>query len=239
MPNILKSLTAGFLCLFFLSACGYTGNPEVQDHVYKAQLNTVQQAVDQFQKDTGVLPIKTRDQKTPLYQKYPIAFENRLIPKYLPDAPENAYMNGGLFEYVLVNAEKDPTVKVIDLTTVQVVQKLQRRVNFFEHQHHYTPTQGTIGPKRYKLYYKSLGYDQPPYVKSPFTGYQLGFVVGPDSKVHIDYRKDLNAFMKKYRASYKPGQDIRNILVQHSPFVPVDSFPYTVNPSGDPVFLTK
>lgn len=237
MTKMMKCSLAAVGCFFFLSACGYSGNPEIQQHVYKAQIQTVQTAVNEFHKSTGVLPIKTRDQKTPIYQKYPIDF-NRLV-HFLPDAPENAYMNGGIFEYVLVNAEKKPTVKVVDLTTVQTVQELQRRLNLFRYKHHYTPIKKVIVPKRYTLNYDKLGYSKPPFVNSPFTGYNLGFVVGTHSKVHIDYRKDLHAFLKKYGGRYKQGKEIRSILVNHSPFVPVDSLPYTINKAGDPIFLLK
>lgn len=235
--KIAKFLMTAIGCLLFLSACGYPGNPEVQQHVYKAQIQTVQTAVDEYHKQTGVLPIKTRNEKTPIYEKYPIDF-NRLT-RYLPEAPGNAYMNGGIYEYVLVNAEKHPTVKVVDLTTVQTVQELQRRLDLFRYKHHYTPVKKVIMPKRYTLDYEKLGYSKPPFVSSPFTGYHLGFVVGTDSKVHIDYRKDLHAFLQKFGGHYKPGQDIRNILVNHSPFVPVDSLSYTISKSGDPIFLTK
>lgn len=236
--KIMKCLTGLAVSIFLLSACGYPGDPNVQEHVYPAQIQTVQSAVNEYHKDTGVLPIQTRDQKTPLYKKYPIDF-NRLLGKYLPNAPQNAYANGGIFEYVLVHAEKNPTVKVADLQNEQVLQELQTKINFFRYSHHFTPIGKIIVPKRYTIDYKKLGYHTPPYVTSPFTGYQLGFVIGPNSKVHIDYRKDLHAFMKKFGGSYKPGEDIRHILVDHSPFVPIDSFPYTINSSGDPIFLVK
>lgn len=236
--KIIKSLPVWIGAVFILSACGYQGNPQVQQHVYPAQIQTVQTAVNEYHKDTGVLPIQTRNQQTPIYKKYPIDF-NRLLGKYLPNEPQNAYSNGGIFEYVLVNAEKNPKVKVADLQNEQTLQDLQTKIDFFRYSHHFTPIGKIIVPKRYTVDYKKLGYHKPPYVTSPFTGHQLGFVIGPDSKVHIDYRKDLYAFMKKYHGSFNPGEDIRHILVEHSPFVPIDSFAYTVNSAGDPVFLIK
>lgn len=238
MPKMMKYFPTGFLCLFLLSACGYTGDPEIQHHVYKSQIETVQSAVNQYHKDTGVLPIKTRPQKTPIYQKYPIDFD-RLVKKYLPDPPENSYLKGGIYEYVLVNAEKNPTVKVIDLTTVDKVQEVQRRVDMFRAKHGFSPLKDVIVNKRYSLDYKAMGYQNPPAIKSPFTGRDLDFVIDTKSKVHIDYRSDLYAFLKKYGEDYQKGEDIRNILVKHSPFVPVDSFPYTVNDKGEPIFLVK
>lgn len=43
---------------------------------YKDQILAVQTAVDTFKKDNGgILPIKTKEAETPIYQKYPIDFK--------------------------------------------------------------------------------------------------------------------------------------------------------------------
>ena len=42
----------------------------------KIKLNRFKRAVNQFQEDNGgILPIKTKDANTPIYQKYPIDFK--------------------------------------------------------------------------------------------------------------------------------------------------------------------
>ncbi|HEX6923389.1 MAG TPA: hypothetical protein VF149_06155, partial [Bacillales bacterium] len=90
MSKLMKNSFAAILTLLFLSACGgYAGGRQVQHTVYETQIHSVQEAVDKFQKHTGVLPIKNRDMGTPIYQKYPIKFE-RLVPKYMSGAPDNA-----------------------------------------------------------------------------------------------------------------------------------------------------
>lgn len=61
-----------------LSGCLYPQDKLAENQVpYEDQVKSVQSAVDRFQKDNGgILPIKTRDASTPIYQKYPIDFQN-------------------------------------------------------------------------------------------------------------------------------------------------------------------
>ena len=65
-------------------------------------MQTVQAAVNQFQKDNdGILPIKNSVETTPIYQKYPIDFK-RIVPEYMAEPPRNAFESGGVFQYVIV-----------------------------------------------------------------------------------------------------------------------------------------
>ena len=52
--------------------------------------------------------------------KYPIDFK-RLVPQYMAEPPGNAYESGGVFQYVIVNAEKNPTVKIFDLRIADLI----------------------------------------------------------------------------------------------------------------------
>lgn len=235
MPKFIKALPILAL-VFVLSGCLNSGDDEGKKAVSEPQIKSVQEAVDQFQKQEGVLPIKTRDQKTPHYLKYPIDF-NRL-KSYLPEPPSNAYEEGGVYSYVIVDAEDDPTVKLADMRIVNKVQELQRGLNVYRSQHNFSPIGKVISDKRYTLDYKKIGYDHPPIVKSPFSGDDLNFVVGTQPDIRIDYRKDLNAYLKKYDHDYKKGDDIRDILWKHSPFVPIYSLPYTIK-DNEPIFLLK
>src|SRR5690348_7684666 len=82
-----------------LSGCMYPKEELTQNQVpYKDQIKAVQSAVDDFQKDNGgILPIKTKDAETPIYQKYPIDFK-KIAPKYIAEPPGNAYESGGIFQ---------------------------------------------------------------------------------------------------------------------------------------------
>ncbi|MFE7152032.1 hypothetical protein ACFVIJ_16925, partial [Heyndrickxia sporothermodurans] len=115
----MKRFTLLFLVLSsiaFLSGCMYPQDKLAKNQVpYESQIEEVQKAVNKFQKDNdGILPIKTKDQSTPIYEKYPIDFK-KMIPNYLSDAPGNSYENGGIFQYVLIDVENKPKVKIFDL----------------------------------------------------------------------------------------------------------------------------
>ena len=77
------------LVILVLTDCGSPTNfdqsslrPDVD------MLAGVQRAVNEYREDTGVLPIKTRDQDTDIFIKYLIDFE-KLIPKYIGSPPAN------------------------------------------------------------------------------------------------------------------------------------------------------
>ena len=60
-----------------LTGCLYPKENMKQNAVpYEDQLQVVQKAVVTFkEQNDGILPIKTRDMSTPIYQKYPIDFQ--------------------------------------------------------------------------------------------------------------------------------------------------------------------
>ena len=105
-----------------------------EDHItqntipYGDQATSVQTAIKQFQEDQGgILPIKTLDQTTPIYQKYPIDFK-RLVPEYMAEPPGNAYESGGVFQYVIIDAESNPTVKIVDLRIAELISEINLRI---------------------------------------------------------------------------------------------------------------
>jgi hypothetical protein len=236
MLKMIKCCTV-FILLFALSGCLYPQERADHQVPYKTQVQTVQTAVDQYKKETSVLPIKTRDQDTPIYRKYPVAFNN-LVPKYMSKPPGNAYQEGGIYQYVLVNAEKKPEVKLVDMRIVDQVQKLQRRLDMYRIENKYPPFDEVITDNRYTIDYSKLGYDSPPYVKSPYSGKNLSFFIDSEAKVHVNYAKDLYEMLQKNDTDYQKGEDIRYLFVEHSFFVPVYSVPYTVE-NNEPIFLVK
>lgn len=222
--------------LFILSGCLYPEDRLQKNKIpYEAQIDSVQKAIDQYREDSGgLLPIKTRDQSTPIYEKYPIDF-NLLIPEYLPEPPGSAFENGGIYLYVLVDVEKKPTVKLIDLRMAEAIRELKMRISA----HKYPPYDEQVGKNVFTLNYKKLGLKAPPHVTSPYSGENLPLIIGTDGEVYVDYRIDLYRALKKSAGNVKQGEDIRKLLVQDSPFVPAFSLPYTINEKNEPVFLTK
>ncbi|MGC4376281.1 hypothetical protein WD019_04970 [Fictibacillus sp. Mic-4] len=236
----MKKLMA--LCMiglvFTLSGCLYPNDKRAENRIpYKDQIQSVQSAVEDYHKDTSILPIKNSDQSTGIYEKYRIDF-GRLIPKYMQKPPGNSYENGGTFQYVLVDAETKPKVKLIDLVTVNRVQEFDMRLKDYIRRNKYPPFEHVLGNGYFTLNYKELGLKSEPFVVSPFSGKHLPLIIDSKYNVYVDYSMDLYEALHKYKHHYKTGQDIRDILVDHSNFVPAFSVPYTVK-KNEPVFLTK
>ena len=113
----------------FLTGCMYPSGKLAENQIpYTDQIQAVQQAVNTFKEDNGgILPIKTRDAVTPIYQKYPIEFK-KIAPKYLAEPPGNAFESGGIFQYVLVDVETNPTVKLLDLRMADIIRDIKLRI---------------------------------------------------------------------------------------------------------------
>jgi hypothetical protein len=219
-----------------LSGCMYPKEKLAENQIpYIDQIQAVQQAVNSFKEDNGgILPIKTRDAVTPIYQKYPIDFK-KIAPKYLAEPPGNAFESGGIFQYVLVDVETNPTVKLLDLRMVDTIREIKLRIK----SNGYPPYKDQLSDHVYTIDYNELGYKQEPYVVSPFSNQNLPFVVTTDAEVYVDYRQDLYQQLKKAEKPVTPGEDIRNILVEDSMFVPAYSLPYTIDENNEPVFLKQ
>jgi hypothetical protein len=225
------------LVLSMLTGCMYPEENLVQNQVpYKDQLDSVQSAVNQFKEaNGGILPIKTKDAETPIYQKYPIDF-NKIVPRYLSEPPGNAYENGGLFQYVLVDVEENPTVKLLDLRMAETIREIRMRINA----NGYPPFKEKIASNVYTLDFKKIGYKEEPVAVSPFTNNNLHFIISTEGDIYIDYRSDLYQAIKSSKEELKAGEDIRQILVDESMFVPAYSLPYTIDESSnEPIFLEK
>jgi hypothetical protein len=217
-----------------LSGCMYPSEKLAENQIpYTDQIQAVQQAVNSFKEDNGgILPIKTRDAVTPIYQKYPIDFK-KIAPKYLAEPPGNAFESGGIFQYVLVDVETNPTVKLLDLRMVDTIRDIKLRIK----SNGYPPYKDKLADNVYTIDFNELGYKQEPYAVSPFSNQNLPLVVTTDAEVYVDYRQDLFSQLKKAEKPVKPGEDIRNILVEDSMFVPAYSLPYTIDENNEPVFL--
>ncbi|WP_020154552.1 hypothetical protein [Caldibacillus debilis] len=219
---------------FLLSGCLYPGEKEERKKIPgEDQILSVQQAVEKFREEEGgILPIKNQEAETDMYMKYPIDFK-RLVPKYLSDIPANAFENGGYYQYVIIDPEKNPTVKVFDLRIAETIRDIKIRLAAKK----YPPYKDRLAKDVFTLDYKKLGYDKEPKVTSPFTMRELSLVITGDGSICVDYLPDLEKILaEKKGLSLKPGQDIRYVLTLDSPFVPAYSLPYTVDENGRPVF---
>lgn len=234
-----KNQTVIFMMMtavLFLSGCLYPDENRSQNQVpYEDQLQAVQLAVDQFQSEQdGILPIKTKEDDPDIYEKYPVDF-SKISPKYMAEPPGNAFESGGIYQYVLVDVETDPTVKLIDLRIAEQIQSMHIRLIA----HEYPPFKDTLADNVYSIDFKELGYKEEPYVTSPYSQKPLTFVMSGDGTLYIDYAADLYAVLQETKEKPKSGEDIRSLLVNSSPFVPAYSLPYTVDDQGEPIFMNS
>jgi hypothetical protein len=232
----IKVIVLLILANFFLTGCLYPEKELAKNQVpYKEQITSVQSAVSQYQKDnSGLLPIKTREATTPIYQKYPIDFK-KLIPKYLPESPGNAFENGGIFQYVLIDVETNPTVKLFDLTVAETIREIKMRINA---NGGYPPYKDKLSEEVYTLDFKKLGYKEEPFTISPFTNQNLPYIAGTNGEIYVDYRMDLYKRIKEQNiTNIESNKDIRYILVEESLFVPAYSLPYYFDSNkNEPIF---
>lgn len=227
-----------FITMILLSGCLYPESEMSKNQIpNEAQLEMMQSAVDTYQKQTqGLLPIKTKDQDTPIFRKYLINFKKLLKRNIISDIPSTAYENGGIYQYTIIHAEKNPTVKLIDLRITDAIRELNIKLNMYRNEHLYPPFGKRISDGVFKIDYEELGLDAEPYVVSPYSHKNLPIVMDTKGNLYVDYRIDLNEALKKHDHNFTEGDDIRYLLAKHSPFVPSYSLPYTVR-NGEPVFL--
>ncbi len=222
--------------VFVLSGCMYPSEKTTgQEIPYADQLESMQKAVEAFQKDSGgLLPIKTRELETDIYIKYPIEF-SKIVPAYTEKMPSNAYETGGIYQYVLIDVETNPTVKLVDLRSAERIRDLNMRKNINGR----TPFKESVGENVYSVDFKAMGFKEPLTVPSPYSDAILPLVVGGDGVFYIDYSIDLNRILKEQQPDVKKGEDIRYLLADNYPVLPAYSLPYTVNEKNEPIFMKK
>lgn len=222
--------------VFVLSGCMYPSEKTTgQEIPYADQLESMQKAVEAYQKDTGgLLPIKTRDLETDMYIKYPIEF-SKVVPAFTEKIPSNAYETGGIYQYVLTDVETNPTVKLVDLRSAERIRDLNMRKNI----NGSVPFKDPVGEHVYSVDFKAMGFKEPLSVPSPYSDAILPLVIGGDGVFYIDYSIDLNRILKEQKPDVKEGEDIRYLLEDNYPVLPAYSLPYTVNEKNEPIFMKK
>ena len=221
------------ISIIVLSGCMYPEELKVENQIpAQDQLDAVQRAINEYKVDTGVLPIKNRDMDTDIFIKYLIDFE-KLVPKYLSAAPANSYEKGGIFQYVIWEAENNPTVKLVDLRTPDKIRDVYARMAVKNY-----PQYGqAITDYIFTINHKNIGYEETLTVPSPYTNNTLPLILNSEGKVYVDYSIDLNLFIQEQNLSLTEGEDIRFYLADFYPVLPAYSLPYTVNEHNEPIFM--
>ena len=91
---------------------------------------------------------------TPIYQKYPIDFQ-KISPRYIQEAP-GMPMKAGVYQYVLIDVETNPTVKLIDVRMAEQIQQLSLKLRIYRDEHQYPPFKKVISDGVYELDFKNL-----------------------------------------------------------------------------------
>lgn len=224
------------LSAVILSGCGagFSASEEeqrVQQQVSEADLIAVQQAIDAFLADTGVLPIKTTEHDTSVYIKYLVDFQ-KLVPKYLAKAPANAYEQGGVYQYIIWNAEHKPTAKLVDLHAAERIREINLRV--FVQQYPAFDTQ--IADYVYTLNFDKMGLE-PLTIQSPYSTTHLPIVVTTAGEPIVDYRIDFQRFIDNGDIQAVPGDDLQQLVAEAYDVVPAYSVPYTVDDKQQVIFM--
>lgn len=215
------------LVSFLLSGCLYGGQVVRENAPASGEyMLLVQNAIEQYQQRTGVLPIKTRDSDTPVYEKYHIDFKKLQDSGLLSLIPTNSFENGGTAIYVLVNVETEPTVKLLDLVSYQAMAKMQQQVSEYIHRNGSLPAAEQMREGLYWLDVDKLGRNAQN-IKSPITGQTLPVLINEAGKLFIDYTLDFSKLLSSTEVERPAeGSDLREFLVAQSNFVPVWSLPY-------------
>lgn len=226
------------LIAVFLSGCLYPESEKAKNQIpHEQQLEMVQNAVEQYKEEkNGLVPIKTKPEDTPIFEKYLIDFNLLKEANVLTETPGNAFENGGFYQYAILYPEDDPQVRLIDLRLTETLRMVNVQLDVYRSEHQYPPFGEKIDENIYTIDYEELGLKEAPTVVSPYSQKKLPIIMNENGELFIDYRIDLYEALQEYDHSYENGDDIRFILAENTPFLPAYSLPYTIE-DGEPVFM--
>jgi hypothetical protein len=225
-----KPVLALAIAMLCLTGCLYPKEMLKENQVaLQENILLVQNAIDQYRNKTGVLPIKNSDDTTPIYEKYKIDFKKLKERGFLSNIPSNAFENGGSNIYVLVDPETKATVKLMDLNAFRKTAELQQLVDdYMSRNNSQLPKGAAIAPHFYEIDYAKL-HVEPMQVQSVYTRqFQLPFMLHESGRVAVDYSFEIMKLIDKKALQQKldPKQDLRQLLVNESYYVPICSYPY-------------
>ncbi|MGP0586871.1 hypothetical protein [Paenibacillus timonensis] len=214
---------------FLLSGCLYRGDRQQGGPVsYTESVDRVQRALERFQEEKGILPIVTAGEETPRYEKYRIDLDQLKREGYLEELPAAAFEQGGNVYFLVIDEEVNPTVKVMDLNTMQKVNDIQRKVLSYQSSHGGalpSKADGEVYPGLYTvdlplLHAESLA------LPSVYSGEVLPFLMDAEGNVYVDYAFDIMQAIDRSGKTPQGDEDLRAWLTDRSAFVPVKSLPY-------------
>ncbi|WP_040713045.1 hypothetical protein [Paenibacillus curdlanolyticus] len=224
----MRRIVTAIMLLFIMSSvagCMYPKDRLVENQMpaRDAILNT-QTVVNQYFKDTGILPIVTADVSTPKYEKYRLDFDKLKSKRYISDMPASSFEGGGQYYYLIINEETTRDIKLMDIAVFQQVMDLQRQVDTY-----YASDAKMISlnkdqayPGYYRIDFKRLGVTEPKII-SIYSGRALSPMIDERGLVYLDYGLDIAQSVQKSGQTPKADSDLRELLVASSDLVPVKS----------------
>ncbi len=212
-----------------LTGCLYSGKQGQEQQVsYRESVDRIQSAIEQFQGEQSILPIITAGEETPRYEKFRIDLDKLNKMGYIDEIPATAFEKGGSAYFLLLDEEVNPTVKVMDLMTVQKVNDVQRQVNAYRN-----TNDGELPVQDNNETYPGLftvdfnkSKAEPYVLKSVYSNQKQAYLVDHAGQVYVDYAFDIMQAIEKSGASAAEYDDLRVLLTEQSYFVPVKSLPY-------------
>lgn len=219
-------LAVAILLSCSLSGCMYPSAGQQPGSNPRDSVKRVQAAVDDYQREVGLLPILNADEATPRYEKFVINLEKLHQDGYLDEIPAVAFEKGGSAYFLVLDEEEVPSVKLMDLVTVQKVNDIQRQVDRYKSAHGgESPAGAEKYPGLFIVDSKQAGTASLT-LKSIYSGQPLEFIMDRNGTVYADYSFDIKAAINKAGGSPKEGIDLRHYLESASYYVPVKSLPY-------------
>jgi hypothetical protein len=214
-----------FIVLLILAGCGYPQEKRQQLDQLPEHVLRVQTAVDLYKKQKNELPYRYRDDEIMLTSKYIVDFDK--LQGHLSSTPPTAYEQGGTYLYVLIDVEKDPTVRLLDLRINEAVQAVQQQVQFYYRENKKWPTKEKVGPYYWKIDFEKLRSD-PVTIQSPYSSQaKLELLLDQQGRVFLDYRNEAMRMIQQAKEKPASQGDLRIWLAKQSHFVPAYSPPMT------------
>lgn len=238
MAGLKRAAAAVMIVLMtsLLAGCLYPEEQKAQNQrPPKDVLINVQSVVDQYQKDTGLLPIQNSEADTPIYEKHIIDFPKLQRMNYLSDIPTVAYESGGNYYFLILNEDTDPVVKLMSIVNFQQINDVQSAVKQYADSHNGEQPAGEAAyPDFWRIDYGKLNKKDPDII-SMFSGQILSTMMDARGNVYLDYGADIMSAVNGLGADakLKAEQDLRSLLVEGSDFVPVKSVIYRLV-NGEP-----
>jgi len=205
-------------------------------------ITVVQGAVDKFREmKGGLLPIQNSTMETPIYEKYKVDFKKLKEYRLLTTVPANAFENGGSYIYVIVNPEKDPKIKLIDVAAYQAVNQTQQIVSkYIVNTNGKLPQGQELSKGIAVLDWEGIKEAKPTAQSTYNRMNEISYLLQDTGVVTIDYSFDLMKLIdsKSLQNKLTAAEDLRELLIANTPFMPIHSVPYHWI-DGRPVPQTK